>query len=149
MKKTAEFLKNFLVSASLVNLGVTIAVIAIFVSADTFDINAVMQLELLISAVVFSGICGVAFSVFKAIKGILPMFRYILEYIVCLFGLYVSFFGMTGNGKSYVAFFAVATIFTIGYILIGVCIYLGKKLLSGGFKKKPVEEYKNVFDELK
>ena len=150
MKKILDLIKNIFISASLVNLAVDIAIVAIFLIVDTLDTNAVMQLELLIGAVTFSAICGVALSVFRAIPKLLPMLRIGLEYIVCLFGLYITLFLMTGNGTNYTAFFAVATGFTVVYVLVGVCGMLIKRIYSGkGFEKKPEKEYENVFEELK
>ena len=75
MKKALDIIKNIFISASLVNLAANIAIIVIFLLAETFETNAVMQLDLLIATVVFSGICGIALSVFRAIPHILPMIR--------------------------------------------------------------------------
>lgn len=148
MKKALDFIKNVFVAASLVNLATVVSVILVFLSVDTLETNAVMQLDLLIGAVVFSLICGFSLTVFKAIPKILPMLRYGLEYALCLFGLYVSLFCLTENMKNYTAFFAVATVFTVIYLVISLCSFLVKKLYCGADAKKE-KEYENIFDEFK
>ena len=151
MKKAYELIKSFLSATGMICFGVDLAVIAIFLIVDTFDIDAVMQLELLIGTVVFSAISGGALTFVKKIPHIFPMLRYGLEYIVCLFALYISLFRMTGNGANYTAFFAVATGFTAVYVIIALCAAAIRKILSGKslFNKKPEKEYENVFDEIK
>ncbi|MBE6622741.1 MAG: hypothetical protein E7621_00905 [Ruminococcaceae bacterium] len=148
MKKALDFIKNIFVSAALVNLATVVSVILVFLSVDTLETNAVMQLDLLIGSVVFSLICGFSLTVFKAIPKILPMLRYCLEYALCLFGLYVSLFCLTENVKNYTAFFALATAFTLIYLVVALCFWLVKKLYCGADKKKE-KEYENIFDELK
>lgn len=147
MKKALGIIKNIFISAAIVNLAANIAIIAVFLSVDTLEINAVMQLELLIAAVVFAAICGIGLSVFKAIKNLIAPLRWCLEYAVCLFGLYISVFCMTGHDKNFTAFFAVATAFTVIYVVVALVAVLFKKLFCG--KRSDDAEYENVFEELK
>ena len=148
MKKILDFIKNIFVAAGLVNLATVIAIILIFISVDTLETNAVMQLDLLIGAAVFSLICGFSLTAFKAIPKILPMLRYCLEYALCLLGLYVSVFCLTENVKNYTAFFAVATAFTVIYLVFGAGAILIKNLYQASDKKQE-KEYENIFDDLK
>lgn len=145
-KKITAFIKKvFFATAALYFLASALIISAVYFIND-IDPATSGTVALQVYAMLFAFISSIGFAVTGSIPKLPAVLRTVINFLWCYAAMYISFFAITGNGKSFRSIFALSILLLVVYAIgAGICAAVNKLESAGS----SADNYAEVYSELK